>query len=154
MFDFGDGVLISSRFRDVGPMSQTAVAPTTVGEKRDFGREITEAKRVIEVEVLKFIGTNHLRGFLRRLLPVGVAGNKLRANFRVDDGTKHHASLFAQLVRVGDPPDEKLDERFRYAGVNAVVGHVVTDTVGAPAEGKLAEITGPHDQGLIKIGKP
>ncbi len=52
----------------------------------------------------------------------------------------------------GHPADEMLDEGFGYAGVYVVVGHVVADAVGAPAEGQFTQVARADDEGVSQIG--
>ena len=59
------------------------------------------------------------------------------------------ARLGAQLLGLRDPADDVLDERLRHARVDTVVRHVVADAVGAPAQGQLAQIACPHDDGVL-----
>ena len=64
------------------------------------------------------------------------------------------ACLFAELVRLSYPADEKLHQRLGNAGVDTVVGHVVAHPVGAPAQRELAEIARSQHQRLVKVGEP
>ena len=45
-----------------------------------------------------------------------------------------------------------LDQGLGDAGVDIVVGHVVADAVGAPAEGEFAQVARADDQGVSQIG--
>src|SRR6266568_2342354 len=148
MLDVGDGVLISSAFGNVGPLAQCPIPPGAIGEERDFRRQIAEASDVIEIEVLKLIGTDNILCSLARLLAVGIAGNQFRAELGSEDRTQDRAGFLAQLVCVSHPADEELNERLRNARVNAVMGHVIPNPVGAPTESELAQVTCSQHQSL------
>ena len=53
---------------------------------------------------------------------------------------------------MGHPADQMLDQGLGNAGVHIVVGHVVTDSIGAPAKGQFAEIAGSDHQGVSQVG--
>jgi hypothetical protein len=76
--DLAEIVFVATLSRDVGPSAALAIAPRVVGEERHFGRRISEAQRVVEKEIVQFIGTDRGLGILRRR--VTIAGDELRTD--------------------------------------------------------------------------
>ena len=60
----------------------------------------------------------------------------------------------AELIGVDRPAQQELDQRLGHGGVDVVVGHLVPDPVGAPAERQLAEIAGAEHQRVVEVGEP
>src|SRR5262249_54430766 len=106
-----------------------------------------------EIKILKLIRADHIFSPLGGLLAVGVAGNELGAKFGIKDGAEHAAGFFALLVRISCPTNQKLDQGLGNACVNAVMGHVISHSIGAPSQRELAKIAGSEHQSLVAIGK-
>ena len=67
---------------------------------------------------------------------------------------KDTCGALINLARAGNEADEMLYERLRNRGVNVVVGHLIADAIGAPAQCKLGKISGPDHQSAVLVGEP
>src|ERR671931_162547 len=133
MFDLSDAVLMPPILWNVGPGTESTVAPTAIGEKGDFGGKIPQAREIVEVEILQFVGPDHGLRLLTGLVSNAVPRHQLRAELGIEDGPQHPTRLLSQLSSVGNPADEVLDQGFGHTSVDIVVRHMVTDSVRRPA---------------------
>jgi len=46
------------------------------------------------------------------------------------------------------------NQRFRYAGVNRIMRHLIADAIGAPSECELAQVAGADDERVVQIRNP
>ena len=98
------------------------------------------------MEVLQLVRADRAFGLL-------LAGNQLRADVGLEHAAQRPLHVLAELLRLGDPRDQVLDQRLRHARVHVVVRHVVADAVGRPAERELGEIARADDEAALLIGK-
>ena len=54
--DSRDVVLVAAVGRDIRPMAGVLVVPRVVRQERDLRRRVSEAKRVVEVEIVQLVG--------------------------------------------------------------------------------------------------
>ncbi len=58
-----------------------------------------------------------------------------------------------ELLRRDRPADQILDQSLRHAGIDGIMGHLIADAIGAPAEREFGKIAGAEHQGLMHIGE-
>ena len=46
-----------------------------------------------------------------------------------------------------------LDQRFRHAGIDGVMRHLIADAVSAPAEREFGKIAGADHEGIVLVGE-
>src|SRR6266849_2463609 len=117
--DFGKIVFVTFVLGDIGPWLERTIMPGTIGQESDFAWGKPEADRVIEVEILQFVGPDERLGCLNC---AGLAGHQFRAG------------LGAEALSLRDPSDYVLDQSLGHTRIHRVMRHVVTHAIGTPTQ--------------------
>ena len=150
MFYLREIIRAAVRRRDNGrPGALLRVAPGAPGEKGDLAGREAVARRVVEIEVLQFVGTDDVFSALR-----GLARHEFGRNLRREYVVKHRDRVGAEARIARAPANEVLDERLGHGAVDVVMRHLVADAIGAPAEREFRQIAGADHDGAMAVGEP
>src|SRR6185503_7059520 len=78
--------------------------------------------------------------------------NQLGADISLEHIAQDCGGGCIETAFIGGPSNQILDQRFRYARIDAIVRHVIADAVSAPAQREFAEIARAHYETAMHIG--
>src|SRR5688572_9538066 len=94
------------------------VMPGAIGQEGDLRRRIPQSQRIVQGKILQFVWPDDRLGLLARLITCDGARNQFWTELSIQNGAQYLARLGIELIGVGHPADEELDEGSGHTGID------------------------------------